>query len=599
LRVSEAFVDHKVFFSLMMISFYAAPYAVLVLHIPYSKFTYPDIWLWGLLLFGMVSYLTGSMSCSRTTVMVRIFKNQRKLRAGALCALFLLAWLYLNLLGLPLIQSAAGSILYVAFWALLLREGFNERASILLTAGSLMVMVFAFMVIGGLPLLNPAILERAKLSPAREFALPLFVLGAVSFSLNRTKRDGVVSYALSIVVFAVGALVFALNGDMHDLLAISLGCLFVFLHECSNTGRVFIVGSLAFIGLLSAYLVPNFLGLFRQSFNLQVLRHILLLVNDPILGYAKGAISLGLRRDFLGAHMIYGEGEDWTLTSTWLGPAYLDFGLLGVLLTMFTLGATLELMLQALKISEGNLNLAALYLTTLSIVMSLLEDGASLPVVMFITLMMYATFSQSPRLEPSRSGCEKGTLEMRLFSLVIVMSVMGLGLSAYAYCSEFGNLKKLVHTQTITQKRTQADLILEPTGFYHVKVVGPGTVCLKGEMTVLSNVSGTQDVLRRVSFEGCLWEAKIDQIDLGWFSMEGQGSRCVILLELTKPLGKPSELYLRIETPSLSPWVSNDAVIQIAMCINFLTIVLAFINSDQVLYKLGHSTRKAIPEISA
>jgi len=35
------------------------------------------------------------------------------------------------------------------------------------------------------------------------------------------------------------------------------------------------------------------------------------------------------------------------------------------------------------------------------------------------------------------------------------------------------------------------------------------------------------------------------------------------------------------------------------MCINFLTIVLAFINSDQVLYKLGHSTRKAIPEISA
>jgi hypothetical protein len=28
---------------MMMMSFYAAPYAVLVLHIPYSKFTYPDI----------------------------------------------------------------------------------------------------------------------------------------------------------------------------------------------------------------------------------------------------------------------------------------------------------------------------------------------------------------------------------------------------------------------------------------------------------------------------------------------------------------------------------------------------------------------------
>jgi len=77
----------------------------------------------------------------------------------------------------------------------------------------------------------------------------------------------------------------------------------------------------------------------------QVLRHILLLVDDPILGYAKGTISLGLRKDFLGIHMIYGEGENWTLTSTWLGPAYLDLRLLGVFLTMFTLGATLELML--------------------------------------------------------------------------------------------------------------------------------------------------------------------------------------------------------------------------------------------------------------
>ncbi|MBO3842457.1 MAG: hypothetical protein FGF48_08600, partial [Candidatus Brockarchaeota archaeon] len=60
----------------------------------------------------------------------------------------------------------------------------------------------------------PAILEHAKLSPARELALPLFMLGACSFSLNRMKKNGVVSYALSIMVFAIGALVFALNGDI-------------------------------------------------------------------------------------------------------------------------------------------------------------------------------------------------------------------------------------------------------------------------------------------------------------------------------------------------------------------------------------------------
>jgi uncharacterized protein YybS (DUF2232 family) len=105
---------------------------VLILHIPYSKFTYPDIWLWGLLFFSMVSYLIGSTFCSRTTIIVQIFKNRGKLQADALCLLFLLAWLYLNLLGLFPIQSAAGSALYVVFWVFLLRKGFGGKVSLLL-----------------------------------------------------------------------------------------------------------------------------------------------------------------------------------------------------------------------------------------------------------------------------------------------------------------------------------------------------------------------------------------------------------------------------------------------------------------------------------
>jgi hypothetical protein len=73
--------------------------------------------------------------------------------------------------------------------------------------------------------------------------------------------------------------------------------------------------------------------------------------------------------------------------------------------------------------------------------------------------------------------------------------------------------------------------------------------------------------------------AKVDQIDLGWFSMRGQG-RCVVLLELSNSSDEPSEVYLRVETPCLSPWVTNDAVIQTAICINFLTIVLLAIDSE-------------------
>jgi len=51
-------------------------------------------------------------------------------------------------------------------------------------------------------------------------------------------------------------------------------------------------------------------------------------------------------------------------------------------------------------------------------------------------------------------------------------------------------------------------------------------------------------------------------------------------VELSNSSDEPSEVYLRVETPRLSPWVPNDAVIQTAICINFLTIVLLAIDSE-------------------
>ncbi|MEM3523743.1 MAG: hypothetical protein QXU11_01725 [Thermoproteota archaeon] len=123
-----------------------------------------------------------------------------------------------------------------------------------------------------------------------------------------------------------------------------------------------------------------------------------------------------------------------------------------------------------------------------------------------------------------------------------------------------------------------------------MKLIGPGTVCLEGEMTVLSDTGVTTNVLRQVSFKGCFWVAKVDQIDLGWFSMGGQGSRCVILLELANCMEEPSEVYLRVETPSLTPWVSNDALIQIAICISFLMMVLLTIDNVKLTYAPIHAS---------
>lgn len=558
----------------MMISFYVAPYAVDFLRIPYARFRYADIWLWGLLLFGLLSYIIGSTIISRK-VLVRISKNRDRLHAVALCLILLLSWLYLNLLGLPYILSTAGSLLYVAFWIALFKRRFNAKLSTLLISGSLAAMVLTFIFMGNVPLLDPDILKVAKLSPARELFLPVFMLGAVSFFLNKTGQRAM-SYWLRLAVFVTGAILFALNGDMHDPLAIGLGCLLSVLYRCLKRDRMLIIGSLALTGLLIPYLVPSLLGFFRQSFNLQVLRHILLFVEDPILGSTKGAVSLGLRRDFLGANMIYGEGEDWTLTSTWLGPAYLDLGLLGVFLTMFALGAALELMFQFLKASTDDLNPATIYITTLSMILSLFEDGASLPMVIFIILMVYATLSHPPNSKLPQSGCGVRLLGISPLIPILAISLIliGLGLSAYAYCSEFGSLKTLTSIQAITQQRTQVTLALEQNRFYHAKLVGLGTVCMEGNMTVFSEADGMQENLKQVSFSGCLWVARRDQIDLGWFSAIERESRCAFLLELAEPPEGMSELYLRIETPSLSPWVSNETLIQIAACINALTIVL-------------------------
>jgi len=460
----------------------------------------------------------------------------------------------------------------------LLWRRFDNKFSMPLITGSLTAMVLSFVAMGGIPIFNQAILSFAKLSPIREIALPFFMLGAVSFFLNRTSQGGAFSYGLGLMVFAIGAVVFALNGDMHDLLAIGLSCLLAVLYRCPRKERMLIIGSLALTGLLISYLLPSLLSFFRQSINLQVLRHILLLVDDPMLGSTKGAVSLGLRRDFLGINLIYGEGEDWTLTSTWLGPAYLDFGLLGVFLTMLVLGVALELMFQVLKASSDDLNPATIYLVSPSMILSLFEDGVSLPVVIFLTLMVYATLSQLSSSKSPYFYRESRALERRVLISAIAIFIMGLGLSAYAYCSEFGSLRTLTCIQAITQQKTQVALTLERNRLHHVKVVGPGTICMNGNMTVVGEAGGARKNLKWASFNGCLWVAKRDQIDLGWFSAEESG--CLVVLELAEPPEGTSELYLRIETPSLSPWVANDTLIQIASCINALSIVLLAVSDE-------------------
>ena len=140
-----------------------------------------------------------------------------------------------------------------------------------------------------------------------------------------------------------------------------------------------------------AYLNPSYLALFRQNFNFQVLDKIILFVNDPLFGETHGAISFGIRQQFLGANLLYGTGEDWTLTSTWIGPAFIDFGILGVILTMISIAIIMQfLKINANKFRTRN-KFKTLYLVTLVSLLSLFEDGMDLSVIIFLIVMLYLT----------------------------------------------------------------------------------------------------------------------------------------------------------------------------------------------------------------
>lgn len=93
-------------------------------------------------------------------------------------------------------------------------------------------------------------------------------------------------------------------------------------------------------------------------------------------------------------------------------------------------------------------------------------------------------------------------------------------------------------------------------------------------MTVISDAGGTQNTLGHTLFKGCLWEAKVDQIDLGWFRTDPHESRYGIVLDISEPPGSSSQIYLKIETSDLSFWMTNETAIQVAIGMNAIALIL-------------------------
>lgn len=100
--------------------------------------------------------------------------------------------------------------------------------------------------------------------------------------------------------------IFALNGKRLDVLVVGIVYVLYLLRTNTPQRVQLAISTLLCFALLLAFFAPSStLRLVRQHFNFKVLRHLIIYVENPVTEATHGALSLGLKREFLGPNLIY------------------------------------------------------------------------------------------------------------------------------------------------------------------------------------------------------------------------------------------------------------------------------------------------------
>ena len=222
----------------------------------------------------------------------------------------------------------------------------SEKLLVILVIIALILQALNMVLIGGIPLFNSVLKSNATTNIWR-IAYPLFLI-LINLLLAKYYDK---KYLLLVII---GALIFGLNGYRTSVLGI-LGSSFITLYYLKKTSRkmgiVFIaiiaIGMLA-VGYIASQSIatqhwtlnPIELVFYRAAFTLEVFEKII-----PLGGSTHGHIlsmifSSGSPRTFIGQYVLH---YDVCLTSTLFGPAYLDFGLIGLTIQMLFMGVFLQL----------------------------------------------------------------------------------------------------------------------------------------------------------------------------------------------------------------------------------------------------------------
>ena len=217
----------------------------------------------------------------------------------------------------------------------------SEKLLVILVIIALILQALNMVLIGGIPLFNSVLKSNATTNIWR-IAYPLFLI-MINLLLAKYYDK---KYLLLVII---GALIFGLNGYRTSVLGI-LGSSFITLYYLKKTSRkmgiVFIaiiaIGMLA-VGYIASQSIANQhwtlnpieLVFYRAAFTLEVFEKII-----PLGGSTHGHIlsmifSSGSPRTFIGQYVLH---YDVCLTSTLFGPAYLDFGLIGLTIQMLFMG---------------------------------------------------------------------------------------------------------------------------------------------------------------------------------------------------------------------------------------------------------------------
>lgn len=578
--INKHISDHRLLFPLSLLVFYIFPYIIRFFRIPYTHFAIPNIWMWGLVIFAVVIYLMSTILFDRIFYNQEYLKYLKQLSFIILGVLFILVWHLTSYYDLDLylrIILSLGSVISIHF---LLASSFTLRFSILMIISSLLMVIIGFAVIGGVPVFDEDLRRAAKLSLLREIALPLFLFGATSLSMSFRNLDNVWKHITPFCVFLLGASIFTLNGKRLDVLAIGI----VFILYCVqtySTRRVLLaISSLLFFSLLLAFAAPSsILRLVRQHFNFRVLRHIIFYVENPVIGVTHGALSLGLKREFLGSNLIYGDDENWILTATWLGPVYMDFGFCGVFILMFIMAGLLHLLQDKVNKRGEDQKFEVLYIVVLGRLLVLYEEGADLPIIIFLVAIAYALFVENLMFSSngiSRDGINKYKQRQTRghFAFVIIV-LLGLTLITWAFDAEFRGSQLTLQKELPVYRSEMTFNSSLSTRYYHIELLSSKKVLLlQGTLRITRDIMLVQEF----KIDRVFWLANKDIIDIGWFKPPEKG-RYTFTLKVLNTLNDGLEgiLIIRIkESFPLSSLMPTYRLLQLGVVVIFFGAVLRF-----------------------